>query len=183
MDAKSRTWWIIAIFALGAVVLVCAGLGLSIRFAPDVYRWARQQSLPKVGAAAPDFSLNSLDGQVVQLSQFRGYPVLLTFAESWCPDCQAEAPVLQSLHQSHPEVVVLMADKEDASLVRKFAADFGMKYPVLLDESGTISRQYQIYAIPTTFFIDSDGMIRYVLIEASTPEALAQRLPLIGVEP
>ena len=61
--------------------------------------------------------------------------------------------------------------------------DFSMTHPVLMDKDGKVSTQYQIYALPTEFFIDSQGIIRAMLIESVTPKLLAEKLPLIGIEP
>jgi peroxiredoxin len=79
--------------------------------------------------------------------------------------------------------MVLIVDKEEANLAGKFASDFGMTFPVLQDTGGTTNRQYQIYGIPTTYFIDPSGIIRAVVIEGTTEQILAEKLPLIGVEP
>ena len=167
-----------------ACIGVCAAIGLGIRFAPDLYLFANSRNNLKVGSIAPDFALVSLDGNSFQLSQFRGQPVLLSFGTSWCPDCRTEAPVLQQLHEQHPELVVLLVDSnEDLGTVKGFARDFRMTHPVLLDMDGAVSNRYRIFAIPTGFFIDPDGVIRALLIEGLTPKLLSKNLPLIGVEP
>jgi cytochrome c biogenesis protein CcmG, thiol:disulfide interchange protein DsbE len=183
MKRRSRRWGVVAAAAGGVLVLLCAAVILAARLGPDAYHWMLQRSMPRVGALAPDFSLTSLEGEVMQLSRLQGKPVLLVFSESWCPDCRKEAPVLQSLHESHPEILIVMVDKEDSALAAKFASDFGMTFPVLLDSGGAINRQYQIYGIPTTYFIDAGGVIRGVVIEGATQEILGKKLPLIGVEP
>ncbi len=184
MDRNAR-WVLIAAGAVvGACVLLCAAVGLGVRYAPDLYIWFKSRDSLKVGSPAPDFSLPSLEGQTVRLSQYRGQPVLLIFAASWCPACRAEAPAVQSLHLSHPELAVLLVDSnEDATIVRGFARDFGMTHPVLLDADGKIARQYRIFAFPTACFIDSDGIIRGLVIGAISAQVLDERLPLIGVEP
>ncbi len=183
-NRKKRWFGIIGISVLAVCLLVCIAAGLAIRFAPDLHQISMQIKSMKPGGPAPDFELASLDGTTVRLSQFKGRPVVLSFGASWCPDCRAEAPVLQNLHQTHPELVVMMVDsKEGEDVVRKYASEFGMTHPVLLDKDGTVSRQYQIYAIPTVFFIDSDGIVRTMVIETVTPKLLAERLPSIGVTP
>jgi len=184
MDNKARWVGMAAVTAVGLCVLTCAGVGLAIRYAPDLLLWTQQRSSLKVGSPAPDFTLGSLDGQTVLLSQFKGHPVLLTFAASWCPACRAEAPELQSLHQRQPELTILLVDSnEQDDVVRGFAGEFGMTHPVLLDRDGRISDRYRIFAIPTTFFIDSQGIIRGLIIDGVTPGLLAEKLPLIGVNP
>ncbi len=184
MDKRSKWWLIIGGSILGICLLACLGVGLLIRFWPDVYQYSLDQGSLKVGTPAPDFELASLDGPSVRLSQFKGQPVLLSFGASWCPDCRAEAPLLQELHENHPDLTILLIDSQESpAAVRDFASEFGMTHPVLLDTDGSVSDRYQIVAIPTELFIDADGIIRAKLIETVTPEVLAEKLPLIGVNP
>ena len=184
MNRKKRWPGIISISALALCLLVCLAAGLAIRFAPDLHQISMQLRSMKPGGPATDFELSSLDGSMIRLSQFKGRPVVLSFGASWCPDCRAEAPVLQNLHQTHPDLVVMMVDSnEGEDVVRNYASEFGMTHPVLLDKDGKVSKQYQIYAIPTVFFIDSDGVIRALVIESVTTKLLAEKLPLIGVTP
>ena len=172
----------------GAVIVVCliacVGAALLIKFLPGINKNSIENSSLKVGEAAPDFELASLNGESIKLSQFKGQPVLLTFSASWCPDCRLEAPLLQDLHESRPELVVLLVDlKETPDVARGFADEFGFTFPVLLDRDGSISKLYQILAIPTGLFIDSDGIIRAKIIERVTPELLEEKLLLIGIQP
>jgi thiol-disulfide isomerase/thioredoxin len=105
-------------------------------------------------------------------------------AATWCPGCRAEAPVLEELHQEHPELAILMVDsKESPDIVQQFADEFKITYPILLDRDGAVMELYQVFAIPTVLFIDGDGIIRAKVIEAVTPELLAEKLPLIGFQP
>ena len=138
----------------------------------------------KVGTQAPDFEAPALSGETVRLSQFHGQPVLLTFGTTWCPGCVAEAPIVQALHEEHPELVVLLVDSNESwGTVQDFVDEYGLTYAVLLDSNGSISRQYQILAIPTGLFIDTEGVIRAKVVESVTPELLEDRLPLIGIIP
>ena len=184
MKSKS-SWYMIGgaaafVLCLGA----CAMVGLAIRFAPDLPILLQRSISPQIGSAAPDFTLRSLGGGSIRLSQFKGHPVILTFAASWCPACRSEAPMLQSLHEQHPELTVALIDsKESDTAVQGFVSEFGMTHLVLLDADGRVSNRYHIYAIPTTFFIDEDGSVRGMVIDQVTPAVLEQKLPLIGVEP
>lgn len=183
---KGRTNWLgIAAVAVAVMCVgMCALIGIGLRYGLDIYTFLEGQSLPKAGSPAPDFTLNRLDGGSILLSQYRGQPVLLTFSASWCPACREEAPFQQSLHTQHPELVMLLVDsKEPEATVRGFAGDFRMSFPVLLDTWGTVYRQYGIFGIPTSFFIDAEGIIRHVLVGGLTAEVASQKLPLIGVEP
>jgi peroxiredoxin len=182
---KKNTWLaIIIISTIGICLFGCLAVGLFIGFAPNPYRYNLQNSSLKVGDAAPDFELTALTGETVRLSQFKDQPVLLSIGASWCPDCRLEAPLLEEVHKSHPELVVLLVDiNEGQEVVQKFADEFGITHPILLDRDGKVSELYEIYAIPTELFIDADGIIRAKIIEAVTSQLLAEKLPLIGVDP
>lgn len=182
---KNKNWIAIGSLALAGLCFVgCLGLGLLFMFSPQLYEaWLNSSSL-QVGGPAPDFELTSLAGQSVRLSQYQGQPVLLTIGASWCPDCIREAPLLQKLHETHPELVILDVDvKELEPVVRNYVEENGLTYQVLLDFNGQINDKYQILAIPTELFIDKDGVIRAKIVEGVTPELLAANLPLIGIQP
>lgn len=184
MNKDTRIGWII-IGIISLLVLVCAGgFALVMVNASDILDWGMRQSSLKVGSPAPDFELTSLDGKTISLGALQGKPVLLSFGASWCPGCREEAPLLQELHESHPGMVVLLVDMEEKwDVVQDYAQSMGLSLPVLPDRDGKVSRQYHIYAIPASFFIDRDGVLRSILIEVATPQILAENLPLIGVEP
>ncbi len=184
MEKKTNWAAILGASAVGICLIVCLGAGFAVRFAPNIYQYSLENSSLKVGDAAPDFELASLDGETVRLSQFRGQPVLLSIGATWCPDCRIEAPLLQDLHERKPELVVLLVDSnEGPDVVQRFADEFGITHPILLDRDGEVLESYQIFAIPTELFIDAQGIIRAKIIERVTPELLAEKLPLIGVNP
>lgn len=181
---KKKTNWLVifSVSFIGICLIACAGIGLMARFAPNIYQYVLENSSLKVGDAAPDFELMSLNGESIRLSQFKGKPILLSIGATWCPDCRIEAPLLQELHENHPELVVVLVDsKESPRVVQSFANEFGLTHPILLDRDGAVMRLYEVFAIPTEIFIDEDGIIRAKIIERVTPELLAEKLPLIGI--
>lgn len=182
MEKKNTPLAIILISIIGICLIGCLGIGLATRLAPDIYQYSLENSSLKVGDPAPDFELTSLEGETMRLSQFKGQPVLLTFGASWCPDCKIEAPLLQELHEARPELVILLVDsKENPNTVQRFADDFGITHPILLDQDGKIMELYQVFAIPTELFIDANGIIKAKLIEQVTPELLTEKLLLIDI--
>lgn len=184
MKKKTNWWVVIGISAAGLCLLGCLGIGLLAVFVPNIYQYALENSSLRVGDTAPDFELPALTGETVRLSQFKGQPVLLSIAASWCPGCRLEAPLLEETHQVHPELVVLLVDmKESADVVQGFVDEFGITHYVLLDIDGGVSEQYQVLAIPTVLFIDADGIIRAKVVESVTPRLLEEYLPRIGVTP
>jgi thiol-disulfide isomerase/thioredoxin len=146
-----------------------------------IHSWVMSPRLPRRDSAGSGLSGNV---ETVRLSQFNGQPVVLSLGATWCPDCRAEAPVLEELHQAHPELVVLMVDsKESFQTVQLFAEEFGLTHRILLDRDGAVGDLYQVFAIPTVLFIDAEGVIRAKVIEGVTPQLLAEKLPLIGITP
>ncbi len=130
---------------------------------------------PGVGQQAPPFSLPTLDGQEVTLEAYRGRPVLLHFWASWCPPCREEWPAWQTFASGPAaEGVVILAVnvEEPPEVVRQFLGDDAPPFPVLLDSDGRVNVQYRVRALPMTFFIDAEGVVRRVVPGGMTPEAL-----------
>jgi thiol-disulfide isomerase/thioredoxin len=138
---------------------------------------------PGIDKLAPDFELPTLDGQVVSLRDFRGRPVLLNFWASWCGPCRFEMPFLENVYQmrSGEGLVVLAVNlQESPERVREFVESMGISFTVLLASSPEVPLAYNIRSIPTTFFIDKNGIIRDIKIGAFPNEMeLARRLSKI----
>jgi cytochrome c biogenesis protein CcmG/thiol:disulfide interchange protein DsbE len=116
---------------------------------------------PRVGDVAPDFTLKTLDGKTVNLSDYRGTPVVLNFWASYCHPCRQEFPLFRDqLAAHHGKFVVLGVDYKDiASDARAFANDQHATWPILADPTNAVGRAYGIRAVPQTFFIRRDGTI------------------------
>jgi peroxiredoxin len=115
------------------------------------------------GVAAPDFSLTSLDGRRVKLSDYRGKTVLLNFWATWCPPCKVEMPWFADLQKQYAKdgLVVLgiaMDDSEPASIA-KFASQMGVNYQVLLGTDQVSDDYGDVQYLPTTFYISRNGTI------------------------
>ncbi|MGQ9903614.1 MAG: TlpA family protein disulfide reductase [Anaerolineae bacterium] len=130
----------------------------------------------RVGALAPDFSLSTLkDGQSVRLSDLRGRPVVVNFWATWCPPCRVEMPALQQAQLNMPDVVVLgVNQQESADIVSRFMRDQGLDFLIALDVAGEVSRIYRVRALPTTYFIDSSGVIRDIVYGGPLTRALIE---------
>ncbi len=121
----------------------------------------------QVGELAPDFQLSNLEGQSVSLSDFRGEPVLVNFWASWCGPCRYEMPFIQEVYEewSASGLVILAINLgESLSTANDFMQSNNYSFPVLLDISQDVALEYNIRAIPTTFFIDEDGVIQAIKI-------------------
>ncbi|MDQ7849833.1 MAG: TlpA disulfide reductase family protein [Armatimonadota bacterium] len=114
------------------------------------------------GRPAPDFTLPSLRGGQLRLSDFRGKVVLLNFFASWCAPCAAEAPDLRTVYERYRNrgvVFVGVAVLDEVDAARAFLQRHGLPYPAVFDRSGRLMERYQITGLPTSIFIDPSGML------------------------
>lgn len=115
--------------------------------------------------AAPDFTLKSTGGSNLRLSEHRGEVVLLNFWASWCGPCRQEMPLLNALQERYSKlgfsVLGVNVDK-DSALANKLLNDIPVSFPVLLDNTGSVSASYNVASMPTTVIIDRDGNMRYL---------------------
>lgn len=106
-----------------------------------------------------DFVLKDLDGRPVSLSDFRGKVVMLEFWATWCPPCRLAMPDLVGLYEDYHgrgfEIIAISLD-ENPSAVRKFVEEFGMKFPVVMDNHD-VNSGYKVYNIPTAVILDREG--------------------------
>jgi len=119
----------------------------------------------KVGMHAPDFTLPALDGTTATLSDHHGKIIMVNFWLTHCPSCQAETPYIQALYDKWPEdklAILAINFREDHKTVRDFMNSNGLTFPVLLDLEGQVDAQYNPEAFPTTYFIDTKGIIRQI---------------------
>lgn len=130
------------------------------------------------GNLAPDFSLVDLNGNPIELSDYRGEKVLLNFWATWCPPCKAEMPYMQEMYEKYREdgfeilAVNSTVTEKSRDNVVDFVAEYGLSFPIPMDEKNRVSSDYEIMAFPTSFFIDSDGVIRSITVGGMTKEHL-----------
>ncbi|MCG2769448.1 MAG: TlpA family protein disulfide reductase [Anaerolineae bacterium] len=123
--------------------------------------------IPKVGAIAPDFTLPDLNGDEVQLSDYRGKVLLLNFWATWCPPCQQEIPMFIEVYEElkgDDFVILAVSMGEGKDKVSSFVSQKGMSFPVLLDSSRDVARRYLVRAIPTSVMIDRDGVVQRIIV-------------------
>ncbi len=116
---------------------------------------------------APDFTLNTLDGQEMTLSKLKGKVVLLDFWATWCAPCREAIPHLIDLRKTYQkkgvEVIGMNVDKGDVETVRRFVKSMDIPYPITVAPE-EVSRSYGVTALPTTILIDKEGRIRQKLL-------------------
>ena len=122
------------------------------------------QRAAKVGEPAPDFTLQTPDGDMLSLSDLRGRPVLVNFWATWCPPCKIEMPDMEDVYQKYQDqgfTIVAVDQQESPAAVQAFFDEMGLTFQPVIDSTGEIFNVYRVVALPTSYFIDSDGIIRF----------------------
>jgi len=132
---------------------------------------------PREGFLAPDFTLTTTEGETITLSEVQGQAILLNLWATWCPPCRAEMPAMQKMYEEYKNqgFVVLALDmtyQDDRSAIAPFVQEHGLTFPILLEETGTVSAKYELRSLPSSFFIGRDGIIQEVVIGGPMSEAL-----------
>jgi len=132
---------------------------------------------PQQGFLAPDFELQTITGETIKLSDLRGQAVLVNLWATWCPPCRAEMPAIEKMHNEYKDdgLVVLavnMTYQDTASNITPFLDEYGLTFPILLDVNNSVGTAYQLRSLPSSFFIDRDGIITEVVIGGPMAEAL-----------
>lgn len=174
---------------LGVSVLVGLAAGLLIFRAPASSALGgptdpdRTDPAPIVGAPAPDFSLETVDGQRLTLSDLRGRVVAINFWATWCAPCRLEMPDLEARAEQFPDRLAVLGVNfaETAEEVEAFRQEVGIEFPLLLDPKADVQRLYRVLGYPTTFFVDEEGTIRYQHIGLMSPGQLDGYLEGMGL--
>ncbi|NWG18060.1 MAG: TlpA family protein disulfide reductase [Chloroflexi bacterium] len=141
---SARRMWLIGI--------ALVGLGLAIFLAAQ----------PPATGQTPLFSTSTFTGEPVSLNDYQGKVVMLNFWATWCPPCRAEMPVIEAAYRQYRDdgfVVLAINNSEDTHTVGAFAQQFGLSFPVLMDTSARIQRQFGITGYPTSLFLDASGQV------------------------
>jgi cytochrome c biogenesis protein CcmG/thiol:disulfide interchange protein DsbE len=144
----------------GTVVLICGVAAVTLVLALQLAR--RSEAQPRPGQMAPDFTLETFDGQMITLSELRGQLVMINFWGSWCPPCDQEAPHLQDLYEQYADVgfIVIGVNWLDTpSGASAFIARHGLTFPNGKDIQERIARAYRIQGAPENFLIGRDGRV------------------------
>ena len=167
-----------ALLAVGVVILLVA---IELLTRPTSINVTVQGGRATVGAMAPDFHTQTIDGAPVRLSQYRGKPVLLNFWATWCAPCQDEMPLIQRASDigQAPGLVVLAVNYQqtNASSIKAFLAKVHAHFPAVYDPAGQIAAEYGVtVGLPVSVFIDRSGRVSYIQLGQMTNDILLAHL-------
>lgn len=138
-----------------------------------------------VGEQAPPFTLQTLEGTEISLADFEGQPVMINFWATWCPPCRAEMPEMERFYVNHDiEILAVNLTSTESSQndVQEFVENMDLSFPILLDETRDIASFYNIQPLPTSLFIDGEGVIRHVNVGPMNEEMMIRVLENIANE-
>jgi cytochrome c biogenesis protein CcmG/thiol:disulfide interchange protein DsbE len=137
------------------------------------------KSRSMVKESAPDFTLGLLDGRRIGYGEVKGKPILVNFFASWCLPCREEMPAIEKIsreYRSKGVVFLGVAVDDTETKMRDFVSRYEVTFPVGLDDGAAIQKSFGLYGIPTTYFIDKQGIINYFHTGAVTEELLRHEL-------
>lgn len=140
--------------SLIAALLVCLGLAGNASAARDM-----------IGTPAPDFTLGSLEGSNLRLSEYQGRVVMINFWATWCGPCRQEMPLLDELYTQYQPLgftILGVNVEEDPSKAKQLLKESPVNFPILYDDKSEVSKLYKVVAMPSTVLVDRDGNVRYL---------------------
>lgn len=154
---RSRTLMRILVLA---VIFVAVGFALYNGFIKD-------KTVVKIGEPAPNFVLPKLGGGEMQLADLKGQGVVLNFWGTWCDPCRKEMPALEQAYQQYKDKGVLVIGVnigESEVVVSRFIDNLNLTFPMLMDKKAEITNLYEVGQIPSTYFINPDGVVNNIIV-------------------
>lgn len=159
---KKRRWlrWSIELLIIVAIIM-------------GIRAW-QQRSL--VDGVAPDFALEAVDGQLVQLVDYQGQPALLHFWATWCPMCEIEQGGISKITKNWPVITVAYQSGQKEEVQRYIEREGLENWTVIVDDQGALAQQYGVQGVPTNYILDQNGHIRFREVGLSSSWGLRFRL-------
>ncbi len=178
---SSASRWAPRVVVALLTVLIVSNAALAVFREPG--QLSSTEERPALTYRAPQFELRTLEGSTVTLGEFRGKVVMINFWATWCPPCKAEMPHIQRVHERFGDrVVILGVDlAEPEHIVRQYVEEHGYTWRFALDTDGTVSDRYLVRYIPTTFFVDPNGIIRRIYTGPMTENEIISYLREAGM--
>ncbi|MCC7202594.1 MAG: TlpA family protein disulfide reductase [Nitrospirae bacterium] len=149
------------------IIILCAGLSVTVL--PERQSAAGNYSASYLGIqeySAPlearEFALKDVSSKKVNLKDFRGKVIMLNFWATWCGPCRDEMPSMEKLYRQFKDrgfVIIAVASGEDVTSVNTFFKQYNLTFTALIDSDYKVSDNYKVWALPTTYFINSSGQI------------------------
>jgi thiol-disulfide isomerase/thioredoxin len=188
------------VIAVVALVAITTPLGSTNTGPPppgaSQYIFASPTEGLRVGGLSPELTetdssgnrapLLDVNGNPIRLSDLRGKAVWINFWASWCPPCQQETPILREvsdLYRDRGVVLVAIEVQETVDAGRQYAQRYDLRYTIGADVTGSVFRAYRVYGLPTQFFIDANGAIRFVVQGPLSRESAIANLEAIAPAP
>lgn len=113
---------------------------------------------------APQFTLKTIDGEEVSLSDYKGKKVIINIFGTWCPPCRAEMPEMQKFYEDNKNEVVILAlnqidTEKNIQVVKQFTEYYALTFPILIDDRGVAATKYKFQYFPTSYFINTKGEV------------------------
>jgi peroxiredoxin len=166
---RGPSWLPFGLVGLGALLLI------GLLFISFNQAGAQSAVPPRVGAPLNNFTLTNLQGQKVQLSDYKGKGVLVNAWATWCPPCRAEMPDINAYYQAHQKdgfMVLAVNAGDPQSSAAAFAQGNQLDFPVLLDSDLRLLDGFGIHDFPTSIVVGRDGRVKYIQVGMFTPQAL-----------
>jgi cytochrome c biogenesis protein CcmG/thiol:disulfide interchange protein DsbE len=115
------------------------------------------------GDKAPDFQLPAINGDKVQLSDFKGHVVYVDFWATWCPPCRKSFPWMQAMHQRYQDLglkILAISLDQKTDLIKSFVKAQKADFTVLQDKTGQVAEAYKVKGMPSSYLVDRKGIIR-----------------------
>ena len=163
--------------AISILILILGAGWIWISRIPAAAEGTERVTAPTKGFPAPVFTLKDSEGSIYELSSLKGKAVLINFWASWCPPCRSEMPAMEEVFEQYQNqgFVILAVNstiQDDLDEAKEFFKEMGLTFPLLLDTDGSVTQTYQVRSLPTSFFIDREGIIQEVIIGGPMSEAL-----------
>ena len=129
-----------------------------------------------IGDEAPDFTLVDLNGEEHRLSDYKGQGVFLNFWGTWCKPCAKEMPAMDRQYETYKEqgVQILAVNIAQSDFeVQRFASQYGLDFPIVIDKTKSVMEAYNIDPLPTTLLINPDGKIEQIVRGEMTEQDIA----------
>jgi len=163
--------------ALSLAILLIGAAWIWVSASPAESMTGGQVPAPQVGFLAPGFNLPALGGGTISTDGLLGQPLVINFWASWCPPCRSEMPALQRVYDEYQDQGLVLlginaTNQDSISAATEFAEEYGLTFPNVFDTGGRATNDYQVRSLPTTFFVDREGIIQEIIVGGPISEAL-----------